>query len=113
MFAAVEGLLIFLCGSGEYDELTLAEMLSTLAKVVTTLCRQGNKAQRVTEAVGATDRVQYTAHHNQLQLHKGLVLSCPLFTMPSSARPCDFYISSMVPRYSQSAGCDPIAHHTS
>lgn len=53
MFGAVEGLLIFLCGSREYDELTLAEMLSTLAKVITTLCRQGSKGQRATEAVGA------------------------------------------------------------
>lgn len=94
MFAAVEGLLIFLCGSGEYDELTLAEMLSTLAKVVTTLCRQGNKGQRVTEAVGAIDRVQYIAHHNRLQSHMGFLLSCPLFTIPNGARPCDF--NSMV-----------------
>lgn len=42
---------MFLCGSREYDELTLAEMLSTLAKVVTTLCRQGGKGQRATETV--------------------------------------------------------------
>lgn len=66
MFAAVEGLLMFLCGSGEYDELTLAEMLLTLAKVVTTLCKQGNKGQQVTEAVGAIGCVQSIAHHNHL-----------------------------------------------
>lgn len=53
MFGAVEGLLMFLCGSGEYDELTLAEILSTLAKVITALCRQGNKSQQVTQEVGA------------------------------------------------------------
>ncbi|CAN0448433.1 unnamed protein product, partial [Hapterophycus canaliculatus] len=49
VFGAVEGLLLFLCGSGEYDELTLADMLSTLAKVIVALCRQGNKNQRATE----------------------------------------------------------------
>eukprot|EP00904_Undaria_pinnatifida_P003079 jgi/Undpi1/12772/HiC_scaffold_6.g02440.m1 len=49
VFGAVEGLLMFLCGSGEYDELTLAEILSTLAKVITALCRQGNKSQQVTQ----------------------------------------------------------------
>lgn len=56
MFGAVEGLLLFLCGSGEYDELTLADMLSTLAKAITALCRQG-KNQRATETVGATGNV--------------------------------------------------------
>ncbi len=49
MFGAVEGLLLFLCGSGEYDELTLADMLSSLAKAIVTLCRQGSKNQRATE----------------------------------------------------------------
>lgn len=58
---------MFLCGSGEYDELTLAEMLSTLAKIVTTLCRQGNKGQRVTETVSAISRVQSIARPKQLQ----------------------------------------------
>lgn len=51
VFGAVEGLLLFLCGSGEYDELTLADMLSTLAKSIVTLCRQGGKNQRATETV--------------------------------------------------------------
>lgn len=54
MFGAVEGLLLFLCGSGEFDELTLADMLSTLAKVIVALCRQGNKNQRATETVSDT-----------------------------------------------------------
>lgn len=51
MFGAVEGLLLFLCGSGEYDELTLADMLSTLAKSIVSLCRHGGKKQRATESV--------------------------------------------------------------
>lgn len=51
MFGAVEGLLLFLCGSGEYDELTLADMLSTLAKSIVSLCRQGGKNQKATESV--------------------------------------------------------------
>eukprot|EP00752_Nemacystus_decipiens_P003776 g3476.t2 len=51
VFGAVEGLLLFLCGSGEYDELTLADMLSTLAKSIVSLCRQGGKNQRATESV--------------------------------------------------------------
>ncbi|CAN0526664.1 unnamed protein product, partial [Ectocarpus sp. 12 AP-2014] len=49
VFGAVEDLLLFLCGSGECDELTLADMLSTLAKVIVALCRQGGKHQRATE----------------------------------------------------------------
>lgn len=60
MFGAVEGLLLFLCGSGEYDELTLADMLSTLAKSILALCRQGSKNQRATETVGATCAVFQT-----------------------------------------------------
>lgn len=64
MFGAVEGLLMFLCGSREYDELTLADMLATLAKVVTTLCRQGSKAQRATEAVGAYRRSAVQRPHH-------------------------------------------------
>ena len=51
VFGAVEGLLLFLCGSGEYDELTLADMLSTLAKSIVSLCRQGGKNHRATESV--------------------------------------------------------------
>ncbi|CAN0426024.1 unnamed protein product [Pylaiella littoralis] len=51
VFGAVEGLLLFLCGSGEYDELTLADMLSMLAKSILALCRQGSKNQRATETV--------------------------------------------------------------
>eukprot|EP00903_Cladosiphon_okamuranus_P017675 g16276.t1 len=51
VFGAVEGLLLFLCGSGEYNELTLADMLSTLAKSIVSLCRQGSKNQRATESV--------------------------------------------------------------
>lgn len=54
MFGAVEGLLLFLCGSGEYDELTLADMLSSLAKAVVTLCRQGSKNQRATETASVS-----------------------------------------------------------
>ncbi|CAN0290800.1 unnamed protein product [Ectocarpus sp. 6 AP-2014] len=49
VFGAVEDLLLFLCGSGECDELTLADMLATLAKVIVALCRQGGKHQRATE----------------------------------------------------------------
>lgn len=55
VFGAVEGLLLFLCGSGEYDELTLADMLSTLAKSIVSLCRQGGKNQRATESVSVND----------------------------------------------------------
>lgn len=51
MFGAVGGLLVFLCGSGEYDELTLADILGSLAKIITALCKQGNKGQKATEAV--------------------------------------------------------------
>lgn len=46
----VEDLLLFLCGSREYDELTLCDILASLAKVITSLCRQGGKG-RATEAV--------------------------------------------------------------
>lgn len=56
MFGAVEDLLLFLCGSGECDELTLADMLSTLAKAIVALCRQGGKHQRATETVGTAER---------------------------------------------------------
>lgn len=55
VFGAVEGLLLFLCGSAEYDELTLADMLSTLAKSIVSLCRQGGKNQRATESVSVND----------------------------------------------------------
>lgn len=52
MFSLVDRLLMFLCGSREYDELTLCDMLKSLAKVITTLCRMGGKGQRATETVG-------------------------------------------------------------
>lgn len=101
---------MFLCGSGEYDELTLAQMLSTLAKVVTTLCKQGNKGQQITEAVGAIGHVQSIAHHNhqnQLELHKGLLLPCPWFTLPlASVLAILLQCNSYQVRYSQTAGCD-------
>ncbi|CAM9104713.1 unnamed protein product [Choristocarpus tenellus] len=48
VFGAVDGLLLFLCGSGEYDELTLSDMLGTLSTVVIALCREG-KALRAEE----------------------------------------------------------------
>lgn len=70
MFGAVEGLLLFLCGSGEYDELTLAEMLSTLAKVIVALCRQGNKNQRATETVGATQHEGAQAYECRDRMHR-------------------------------------------
>lgn len=66
MFGAVEGLLLFLCGSGEYDELILADMLSTLAKSILALCRQGSKNQKATEQVGAT----YTVHQCTRRISK-------------------------------------------
>lgn len=52
MFGAVDGLLMFLCGSREYDELTLCDMFSSLATVISNLCRQSGKGQRAaSEAV--------------------------------------------------------------
>ncbi|CAM9845398.1 unnamed protein product [Discosporangium mesarthrocarpum] len=55
VFGAVEGLLLFLCGTGEYDELTLSDMLRTLSLVVVALCREA-KASVSEEAllVGST-----------------------------------------------------------
>lgn len=76
MFGAVEGLLMFLCGSREYDELTLADMLATLAKVVTTLCRQGSKAQRATEAVGAYSYRRSTVQHPHHTAKTQYMLCC-------------------------------------
>ena len=54
MFGAVGDLLVFLCGCREYDELILADILAALAKIITTLCKQGNKGQTATEAVGTS-----------------------------------------------------------
>lgn len=42
---------MFLCGSREYDELTLCDALASLATVITTLCKQGGKGQWANEAV--------------------------------------------------------------
>ncbi|CAM9508685.1 unnamed protein product [Ascophyllum nodosum] len=50
VFGAVGDLLVFLCGCREYDELILADILAALAKIITTLCKQGNKGQTATEA---------------------------------------------------------------
>lgn len=73
MFGAVEGLLLFLCGSGEYDELTLADMLSTLAKSIVALCRQGGKNQRATESVSVSGNVDAGFVRSSCSISGGLL----------------------------------------